>query len=366
MLSSELAEHIVRETMSRLNRNINIMDAEGTILASGIRERVGERHAAAAEAVLRGETIAIEPGDRRMRDGVQPGINMPIVFRGRVVGAIGITGLPEEVAEFAELVRMTTELMLEQAFMMTAEENRSRIAASFFAELEAPSPDVAVIRSLLQLLEVEPREPCRICVAQWSALSAEAAGRMPSVLRALTDIWGARRCIAAFAAERREIRIASFGCSESAWEHLLARTRRVASFGGANPPRIGASGASGRIEELDFLLEEALFAASRSGADNEIIRFPGLEPEWLLATSAPRAKRRYAERIAAGLPESLRETLRAYFAFDMNVQASAESLFVHKNTVLYRLNKIKERTGLDPQSFRDAVALQMALWCRPD
>ncbi|UUZ85318.1 hypothetical protein LJK88_18195 [Paenibacillus sp. P26] len=100
MLTRELAEEIVRETMVRLNRNINLMDPAGIILASGDSGRVGQFHEAAAEAIRRDREPPVKDEDLRRWKGAQKGINLPIHYEGRVVGAIGITGDPQEVRAF--------------------------------------------------------------------------------------------------------------------------------------------------------------------------------------------------------------------------------------------------------------------------
>ncbi len=62
--------------------------------------------------------------------GVKPGINLPIIFRQRMVGVIGISGEPDKVQAYAELVRMAAELILEQAEMLEQNQWENAIANS--------------------------------------------------------------------------------------------------------------------------------------------------------------------------------------------------------------------------------------------
>lgn len=55
------------------------------------------------------------------------------------------------------------------------------------------------------------------------------------------------------------------------------------------------------------------------------------------------------------------ETLRAYIECDMSLQRAAEELFVHPNTVAYRLRQIGERTGRDMRRIVDLVELSVAM-----
>lgn len=42
---------------------------------------------------------------------------------------------------------------------------------------------------------------------------------------------------------------------------------------------------------------------------------------------------------------------------NMNATDVARAIFVHRNTVLYHLDKVKRQTGLDPRRFYDLVEL---------
>jgi hypothetical protein len=54
-------------------------------------------------------------------------------------------------------------------------------------------------------------------------------------------------------------------------------------------------------------------------------------------------------------------TLDAYFANDCNMNATARAIFAHRHTVAYRLDRIRELTGLDPSSSEDRERLGLGL-----
>ncbi|XID92114.1 PucR family transcriptional regulator [Paenibacillaceae bacterium WGS1546] len=89
----------------------------------------------------------------------------------------------------------------------------------------------------------------------------------------------------------------------------------------------------------------------------------------------------HLERLLSGIPETVRSrfveemvgrpdlftdsetvaTLDAFFSMDCNVSETAKKLFIHRNTLLYRLDKIKHEAGLDVRSFNDAVLVRILL-----
>jgi DNA-binding PucR family transcriptional regulator len=54
-------------------------------------------------------------------------------------------------------------------------------------------------------------------------------------------------------------------------------------------------------------------------------------------------------------------TLRVYFAAGANASEAADRMFLHRNSMLYRLERIQKLTGLDLKDPRVALALRLGL-----
>lgn len=59
------------------------------------------------------------------------------------------------------------------------------------------------------------------------------------------------------------------------------------------------------------------------------------------------------------ISDELLETVRVFFRNDLNLTATAKSLFIHRNTLNYRLDKIQKMFRLDVRSFHDAVIFKI-------
>ena len=57
-------------------------------------------------------------------------------------------------------------------------------------------------------------------------------------------------------------------------------------------------------------------------------------------------------------------TINKFFDNNLNVSETSRKLFVHRNTLVYRLEKIKKQTGLDLRRFDHAIVFQVALMVR--
>ena len=68
----------------------------------------------------------------------------------------------------------------------------------------------------------------------------------------------------------------------------------------------------------------------------------------------------YGSDIPVELDEETRSTVDTFFAHNLNVSETARRLFVHRNTLVYRLEKLRQLTGLDIRTFDDAMTFRIA------
>jgi carbohydrate diacid regulator len=61
------------------------------------------------------------------------------------------------------------------------------------------------------------------------------------------------------------------------------------------------------------------------------------------------------------LTEETIETIRAFFRNDLNLTTTAKELFIHRNTILYRLEKVRKATGLDLRKFEEAAVFRILM-----
>ena len=80
----------------------------------------------------------------------------------------------------------------------------------------------------------------------------------------------------------------------------------------------------------------------------------------------PETRIRLRERVFGPEPERVLteetlETAERFFEADLNLSVAARQMFVHRNTLTYRLDRIQRETGLDLRKFRDAVIFRMLM-----
>lgn len=69
----------------------------------------------------------------------------------------------------------------------------------------------------------------------------------------------------------------------------------------------------------------------------------------------------FGERLPDSLDEETLSTINKFFENSLNVSETSRQLYVHRNTLVYRLEKIQKSTGLDIRNFDDALTFKIAL-----
>jgi len=69
----------------------------------------------------------------------------------------------------------------------------------------------------------------------------------------------------------------------------------------------------------------------------------------------------FGDNIPTELDDETLNTLNKFFENNLNVSETARQLYVHRNTLVYRIERIQESTGLNLRTFDDALTFKIAL-----
>lgn len=69
----------------------------------------------------------------------------------------------------------------------------------------------------------------------------------------------------------------------------------------------------------------------------------------------------FGDNIPDELDDELLTTVQKFFDNNLNVSETSRQLFVHRNTLVYRIEKLHQATGLDVRTFDDALTFKIAL-----
>lgn len=125
---------------------------------------------------------------------------------------------------------------------------------------------------------------------------------------------------------------------------------------------------SNNAEELRLSYREAKAVGKcckSLGLKKKYISYDELGVELIISETPKEICRLFLERtidpkVFDFLDDELNTTIDCFFENSLNTSETAKQLYVHRNTLIYRLNKISGITGLDIKKFEDAVGFKLA------
>ncbi len=69
----------------------------------------------------------------------------------------------------------------------------------------------------------------------------------------------------------------------------------------------------------------------------------------------------FGEQLPDTFDDETLMTINKFFENNLNVSETSRQLYVHRNTLVYRLEKLEKSTGLDIRVFDDALTFKIAM-----
>jgi sugar diacid utilization regulator len=278
---------------------------------------------------------------------------VPIVSGGQELGAVLMLG-PGGAPDAGEYLHVAAVAALTEVAVAEArDETEQTLRGSFLEELRTRDDlDAHDVVRRARRLGTDLAEGA-------VALVADPQGRAPG------------RLIAAIAAERPDALAQVVGDRVYALLPCSAEeARRVATRLGRQAA-VGLSSRYGSPQELRRALEEAelVLEVSRDGhGPGEEIGDTTYRLLFRVLASHPEEVRSFFEDTVAPIVRydeqystELVATLTSYLSSNCNMNATAQSIYAHRHTVSYRLDRIRELTGLDPLTSEDRERLGLGL-----
>lgn len=369
-LDAAIAQQIVDRTMRIIQHNINVMNSQGVILGSGDKSRINTVHEGALLAISQNRAVTIDQGSLQSLHGVKAGVNLPLHYHGQIIGVVGITGDPAKLGQYGELLKMTAEMMVEQANSLELKQWHKRQREEFILQLvrqEGPLP--AGMYAWAQQLEIDLTQPR---VAALIELNGD--GILATTLKDIQQLleYPQRDNLVAMTAMDQLVILKPAFLDGKRWdpqledlriEKLLARLPadtkgRVKIALGHYFPEAGGLQRSYQTacetlklgkhtapEQTKYLYQDHAVSVLLSSLGND---WRGHE------LAMPFIKLQLQDRRGV-----LLKTLRAYLQHFGDQQRCADALYIHRNTLRYRLEKIAEISRIDLSSLDGLLQLYL-------
>ncbi|WP_243292202.1 sugar diacid recognition domain-containing protein [Bacillus sp. FJAT-47783] len=362
MLLSSLANKIINQVRKLTKEQLIITDQDGQIIASTLKERIGQFHEGALLACNNKETVRITPeNEKQFKGEVKAGLCLPIFFHQEAVGAIGITGHPESIEEYGELLKKMTELLIQESYYYDQNEWMQRAYETFLFDWLNNEEWTEDFYKRADVLHIDLTTKKQVIMISFESPHVSNAHHLLADLKNLFQTdgklilrWGHGKFVMIHNVNIKEKTQELKGFLEQILHYCLHYYRMEVRIG------VGHIVPSTHIKESFTFAERALKVTS---LERPIVFEDELGLEICLQEVHTKTKKQLIHRVLGKIVQEkeLLETLRTLLQCNHSLKETAQTLHIHINTLHYRLKKIEELTGYNPRVMKDIVTLYIAM-----
>ena len=354
IIDRDLAQQIVNTVKDVCGHDVNFIDCSGMIFASTNKQRIGTFHEIGRKAAQAGSMLEVDTDTGF--SGTHKGVNLPIHYKDSIVAVIGISGAPEEVRKFAYLAERITRLLIREqevsAFSRTQAEKRHYILHSL---ISSRLQNYDYILHCLEELNIEKESAKRLLIVRLK--SSYRPDRLPLMEQRILELFSRTRTVLysyhypnEYLAVMEDTYFSDYASDLQMFAEKYSESLCI------------AVGKAVKGISLADSYDSALTALnSLSGTQLHFAVFDNLTLELILSSMTAENRNAYLKKTIEALSASELELISCYFENDMSLLQTAEQLFLHKNTLQYKLDHIYKKCKLNPRRFRDAVLLYLAV-----
>lgn len=380
MLSKTIARSTVQEISKLVNKNINMMDVDGIIIASSNPIRVGQKHWGAKKIIsdnLDELYVSIDDIENIHTDQyVQSGLNLPLILNGETAGVIGITGAYDEVSQIGNIIKKMAEIMLEEqiknqqlaadkwefaSFINDYINNRS---FNFSDNLTQKANNLKFNLKNHYYIAIFSYENHKNRISKISykqELNNYLQNQVQYLINKSLIVEKENHCLI-FIPDSKE----SANKTQNKLINLIATLQEGLAKNFDLKTSFGISSLKNNSISPYENFEQAEFALFYAKMTSRKISFyDDLDFANTIFYLPDHLKQNFLEKFYKDLTdkdiEEYYELFKAYFEYEGSITEIAESMFIHSNTVQYRLNKFVKITGKDIRKPSQSHLFNMAI-----
>lgn len=369
-MSDPIAQDIVESMKEIINQDINYIDTNSMIIASTNKMRIGTFHGGAKRVLAIKSEVIIEYDEQY--EGTRQGINLPVYFQSEIVGVIGITGKKEQVEKFGKIIQRMTAILIKEAYITEQEKIERESKKQFIEEIlfRMYKEDEKTLIMRADLLNIKLDIPRVVIIAR---IYEDYVGELLVIPSIQEKIYNYIKSYIDFNSQNLIVQSGMnsivildvnsikkvYRLVKNIHENIKEKFNITVCFGISS-----ISENVGGMRKSYIEAKKALNVAL-SSRRSFIKKYQDLDIGLLLEDILDDTKTNFVNKIFKNMDKDERSKsigiLIKYFENNGSINKTADELFLHKNTLQYRLNKIKKLTGYDPRVIEDMVVLYLAV-----
>ena len=322
-----------------------------------------------------GTTIAGEPSG-------QITTALAIRYDGQAIGALILAAALDEGDEVYGLIQSIIDVVVHQAILLRElPTSHERVDKLLYDVLRGPLQPAGSLMAEARLFDVDlslPRSVLVVIIDDPALTDGAHSGREAVVERHKHNLSQALRAyftgrdapLVGYLGHNQFVIVQDLGVGDAASvDKLKSSLRAIDRYIGeqiSSPLTIGVGNYHPGIDGLRTSYDEAVSAAEMGSQAWDPHRLYHIDDFGVVApllTGLDHSSVALSRELLEQLDQQrdIIETLEAFFAANMSMTETAKQLGIHRNTLVYRLDRITDTLGLDPRLFDDAVQIRLAI-----
>lgn len=377
LISVKQMQNIVEELEGIIQKNINIMDEKGCIIASSDPSRIGTYHSG-AQQVISEKLDELVICDQDEYAGAKNGINLPIIIEGEIVGVVGITGVKEEVQTLGKIIQKMTKILIMDNYQNNQKKTMENMKNNFifswlFANEDESETDeninlrgrllgidinlnrVVVVMGIESKKADKGQHEAEIEQKRYDIVSKEIKRYLKYDSQHLFSQIGTKLVIFFHSSDTMEVMRTVGEMAKGIEKQYDSNVYCGIGTAGTNRLEIRRS-----YREANTACNLAMRMKNR-----RIKLYSDADMELLLQNISRHDRDMFVKRIFKDCQDNeiLKwvQLLRCYTENSGSITKTAEDCYIHKNTLQYRLARLKDITGYDPRVIKESIPLYIAM-----
>ncbi|RDU24650.1 CdaR family transcriptional regulator [Anaerosacchariphilus polymeriproducens] len=352
-INQKIAQQIVETVKDVCGHNVNFMNTDGIIFASTDISRIGDFHEIGKQVIQSCKSLEVENNDSFR--GTHKGVNIPFIHNGEVIAVIGISGIPKEVRKYAYLAQKITSLILREHELNVQNHNqKAQLDYVIRSLITNSNMNHDFFMGFIESNNISFTSSYRtILIILNSRYNPSNLSMVEHQIYQVFDFTGCN--FYTFNYPNEYVLILEDETFQK-WAYLFEDlTKKYKEF-----LKVGV-GSKTTLTKQHHSYEAAKLALYSLQVNENLAFFDELDLEILLGSVSNDAKEQFLRKTINKLSKKELVLLKTYFQCDMSLKNTCETLYLHKNTLQYQLDKIWRSCGYNPRSFKDAAILYMGV-----
>ena len=369
LINQQLAEEMTREIKGIVPFYFNIMDDTGTILTCTDQKRNGTKHKGTFLMTAQNLDELIVEQDNQY-PGCTMGVLFSIRFGGKIIGFVGIRGMPEKIIDYGRIIQKMTELLVYEKFENYRQEANDHANNVLIENMIQGNQENTFFDMKQELTKrgLDYKGNFTIAIIKFQP---------PSVLSQDLDLERIKQKIMRRQIlddlSKRNILVSNYPdysivVSNQSTEDLYRLLQSTENYV-VHQYKTGLVGAISRETSSNNLAKAYMEASAMIRFLSEenkrgIYQYRASELSFILKQIVPVHSENLCQEVFQHCSQEERyefaNFIIAYMDCDGSLKLMSDRYFLHKNTIQYKIKKIYKKTGYDMRRLQDLFVLYIA------